>query len=228
MVRIDDGTSTAGVAVLIATGARYRKLAVPRLEKFEGVGVYYAATSIEARVCVGGPVIVVGGGNSAGQAALFLAGHAENVTLVIRSDLGTDMSRYLVDQLERHPHVEILDHTEVREVIGDDVLQGVVVENNQTGARRTLHARAIFVFIGAKPHVGWLGDQVALDEHGFVLTGEAAARADADGDASPRPTSLPARDQSARGVRRRRRSQRVYQAGGRGRGRGIHGRTPRA
>jgi thioredoxin reductase (NADPH) len=184
-VRFDDGTSTSGVAVLIATGARYRKLAVPRLEQFEGVSVYYAATAIEARACVGNPVIVVGGGNSAGQAALFLAGHAENVTLVMRSHLGTDMSRYLVDQLERHPHVEILDHTEVREVVGDDVLQGVVVENNQTGAQWSLHARALFVFIGAKPHVGWLGDQVALDEHGFVLTGQTAARTGADGDAPP-------------------------------------------
>jgi thioredoxin reductase (NADPH) len=184
-VRIDDGTSTAGVAVLIATGARYRKLAVPRLEKFEGVSVYYAATTIEARVCVGRAVIVVGGGNSAGQAALFLAGHAQNVTLVMRSPLGTDMSYYLVDQLERHPHVEILDHTEVREVVGDDALRGVIVENNQTGARRKVPARALFVFIGAKPHVGWLGDQVALDEHGFVLTGETAASARADGDVTP-------------------------------------------
>ena len=184
-VRMDDGTSIAAVAVLIATGARYRKLVVPRLEKLEGVSVYYAATSIEARVCVGGPVIVVGGGNSAGQAALFLAGHAERVTLVIRSDFGKDMSRYLVDQLERHPDVEVLDHTEVRELIGDDVLQGVVVENNQTGARRTLNARALFVFIGAKPHVGWLGDQVVLDEHGFVVTGETATRAGAAGHAPP-------------------------------------------
>jgi thioredoxin reductase (NADPH) len=180
-VRIDDGTSTAAVAVLITSGARYRKLAVPRLEQLEGVSVYYAATPIEARACVGGPAIVVGGGNSAGQAALFLADHAEKVTLVIRSNLGKDMSRYLVDQLERHPNIEILDHTEVRELIGDDPLQGVVAENNQTGARRTLNARTLFVFIGAKPHVGWLSDQVALDKHGFVLTGEAASRQSEDG-----------------------------------------------
>jgi thioredoxin reductase (NADPH) len=185
MVRIDDGTSTAGVAVLIATGARYRKLAVPRLESFEGVSVYYAATTIEARVCVGRAVIVVGGGNSAGQAALFLAGHAQHVTLVMRSHLGTDMSYYLVDQLERHPHVEILDYTEVREVVGDDALHGVIVENNQTGVRRTVDARALFVFIGARPHVEWLGDQVALDKHGFVLTGETAASAGADGHVPP-------------------------------------------
>ena len=119
---------------------------------------------------------MVGGGNSAGQAALFLADHAEEVTLVIRSNLGKEMSRYLADQLKRHPTVEILEHTEVRELIGDEALRAVTVEDNHTGARRTLTARALFVFIGAKPNVGWLEDQIALDKHGFVLTGEAAAR----------------------------------------------------
>jgi thioredoxin reductase (NADPH) len=176
-VRLDDGTTAAGLAVLIATGARYRRLDVPRLEEFEGVGVYYAATPVEARACVGGPAIVVGGGNSAGQAALFLADHATKVHLVVRGkDLEQDMSRYLIDQLRRHLRVEIHHRAEVREIIGDATLQGVVIEDNATGERRTLDARAMFVFIGAEPHVRWLGDQLALDDHGFILTGPAAVQ----------------------------------------------------
>ncbi|MCU1378567.1 MAG: cyclic nucleotide-binding protein [Acidimicrobiales bacterium] len=175
-VRLDDGSVVSGLAVLIATGARYRKLDVPRLEDFEGVSVYYAATPVEARICVGGPVIVVGGGNSAGQAALFLAQQAARVHLLIRGDdLDVDMSRYLVDQIDRHPRVEVLRHTEVRELVGDGALQAVVVEDNRTGERSTLEARALFVFIGAEPQVGWLQDQLALDDHGFILTGPAAA-----------------------------------------------------
>jgi thioredoxin reductase (NADPH) len=179
-VRLDDGTTAAGLAVLIASGARYRRLDVPRLEEFEGVGVYYAATSVEARACVGGPAIVVGGGNSAGQAALFLADHATKVHLVVRGeDLEQDMSRYLIDQLRRHRRVEIHHRAEVREIVGDGTLQGVVIEDNVTGERRTLDALAMFVFIGAEPHVRWLGDQLALDDHGFILTGQAAIQSTA-------------------------------------------------
>ncbi len=171
-VHLDDGTSIAGLAVLIATGARYRRLAVPRLEEFEGVSVFYAATLVEARACMGGPVVIVGGGNSAGQAALYLARHAARAYLLVRgNDLRQGMSRYLADQLQRDPGVEILHHTEVRELIADGELRGVAVENNQTGERRTLQARALFVFIGADPQTGWLEDQLALDDDGFVLTG---------------------------------------------------------
>ena len=177
-VHLDDGSSITGRSILIGTGARYRKLTVGRLEEFEGVGVYYAATPMEASACGGGPAIVVGGGNAAGQAALFLADHAPSVVLLIRGgDLGKTMSRYLVEQLEQHPRVEIHPHTEVRELIGNDGLEAILVEDNQTGERRTLDARALFVFIGAKPNVGWLGDRLALDEHGFILTGAVASAA---------------------------------------------------
>jgi thioredoxin reductase (NADPH) len=180
-VCLDDGTAVAGLAILIATGARYRPLGVPRLEEFEGVSVHYAATPVEARTCVGGPAIIVGGGNSAGQAALFLTEHAARVHLIVRGDdLKENMSHYLVDELERHSRVEIHLHTEVREVVGDGMLQGVVVEDNRTGERRTLEARAMFVFIGAEPHVRWLGDQVLLDDHGFIVTGPSAIQADAE------------------------------------------------
>ena len=175
-VRLDDGTSVAGMAVLIATGARYRRLTVPRIEEFEGVSVFYAATSAEARTCAGGPVVIVGGGNSAGQAALYLARHAAMVYLLVRSgDLRQSMSRYLADQLRREPSVEILHRTEVRELVADGELCGVVAEDNQSGARRILDARAMFVFVGADPQVSWLGDQLALDDGGFVLTGDLLA-----------------------------------------------------
>ena len=134
VVRFDDGSEATARTVLITTGARYRKLDVPRLEELEGTCVYYAATMMEAHLCRGDPVAVVGGGNSAGQATLFLAQHTTKVTLLIRhEDLGRDMSRYLADRIERSPKVEVLRTTEVRELVGDRALEALVVENNQTG-----------------------------------------------------------------------------------------------
>jgi thioredoxin reductase (NADPH) len=179
VVRFNDGSEATAKTVLITTGARYRKLDVPRLEELEGTCVYYAATMMEAHLCRGDPVAVVGGGNSAGQATLFLAQHTTKVTLLIRhEDLGRDMSRYLADRIERSPKVEVLRTTEVRELVGDRALEALVVENNQTGERRRIEARELFVFIGAKPHTGWLGDKLALDDRGFVLTGRAARPAE--------------------------------------------------
>ena len=179
VVRFNDGSEATAKTVLITTGARYRKLDVPRLEELEGTCVYYAATMMEAHLCRGDPVAVVGGGNSAGQATLFLAQHTTKVTLLIRhEDLGRDMSRYLADRIERSPKVEVLRTTEVRELVGDRALEALVVENNQTGERRRIEARELFVFIGAKPHTGWLGDKLALDDRGFVLTGRAVRPAE--------------------------------------------------
>lgn len=174
---LDDGSRIAGRAVLIATGARYRKLAVARLEEFEGQSIYYAATLVEALLCHGAPVAVVGGGNSAGQATVFLAQHAAKVSLLIRDgDLGKCMSRYLADQIERSADVEVMRHTEVRELVGDRALEALVVEDNRTRERHTLEARTLFVFIGAEPNAGWLGDHLALDDRGFILTGADAVR----------------------------------------------------
>jgi thioredoxin reductase (NADPH) len=167
-------------SVVLATGARYRRLNVPRLEHFEGNGVYYAATAMEATLC-GAQLVVVGGGNSAGQASLYLAEHSIQVRLLIRSgDLGKSMSRYLVDRIERHPRIEVLLHAEVRELAGDDRLQAIVVENHEDGTRMTLETSALFVFIGADPCTAWLAGQLAVDRHGFVLTGAEMERA-ADG-----------------------------------------------
>jgi thioredoxin reductase (NADPH) len=171
-VEFDDGTRIAGRAVVIATGARYRKLPLPRLEDFEGTSVFYAATLVEAVVCRGTPLVVVGGGNSGGQAAIFLADHAANVTLVVREDeLTENMSRYLADRIERAPGIEVRLHTELRELLGDLRLEGVVAEDIHTGERSEIDALALFVFIGAAPHTAWLGDQVELDGSGYICTG---------------------------------------------------------
>lgn len=178
VIGLDDGEAVSARTVVIATGVRYRRLPVPRIEEFEAASVYYAATLMEARLCTGDPVAVVGGGNSAGQATMFLSRYASPVHLIAReADLAENMSRYLVDRIERSPTVDVHLRTEVRELVGEHgILEGLVVEDNQTGERSTVPARMLFVFIGAAPHTQWLGDQVALDDHGFILTGPQAVR----------------------------------------------------
>jgi thioredoxin reductase (NADPH) len=172
VVRLADDGAVSSRTVVVATGVRYRRLDVPRLEAFETTSVYYAATEPEAQLCRAEPVAVVGGGNSAAQAALFLAGRASCVCLIVRElELDRTMSRYLVDRIVRHGAIEVLLHSEVQEALGDRALESVVVEDNQTGQRHTVEAHALFVFIGAEPHARWLGDQIALDERGYVRTG---------------------------------------------------------
>jgi thioredoxin reductase (NADPH) len=172
VVQFGDAGPARARTVVIATGVHYRRLAIPRLEEFEGVSVYYAATQVEASLCASDPIVIVGGGNSAGQATLFLAESVPQVRLVVREpNLGQHMSRYLADRIERLPNVEVLLSTEVRELIGERTLEAVVVEDNQTHERRTIPARAMFIFIGARPHTDWLGGQVALDDKDYVLTG---------------------------------------------------------
>ncbi|MEA5365272.1 FAD-dependent oxidoreductase [Amycolatopsis sp., V23-08] len=172
-VGFDDGTEIVTRTVIIASGARYRRLPVPGLEHLEGTCVHYAATSQEARQCRADPVAVVGGGNSAGQAAVFLAETSPVVHLLVRGGaLAADMSRYLVDRVGNHPRVRVHLHTEVREVVEDGkAMAGVEVEDNRTRVRDRLAARALFVFVGAAPHTRWLSGHIALDEDGFVLTG---------------------------------------------------------
>ncbi|GAA3793919.1 FAD-dependent oxidoreductase [Sphaerisporangium flaviroseum] len=180
-IGLDEGRVVHAHAVVVATGARYRKLDVPGMERFEGEGVHYAATMFEAQLCVRDPVIVVGGGNSAGQASLFLAQHAARLRLVVRSgDLGKDMSKYLVEEITRNPGIQVLLNTEVKELVGDKGLQGAVVEDNRTGERREIEATAVFVFIGAEPHTRWLAGEMALDDKGFILTGPDAVQAKGD------------------------------------------------
>jgi thioredoxin reductase (NADPH) len=182
LLRLADQSSVVSRAVVLATGARYRKLAVPGIESFEGNGVYYAATFQEALMCGTGPVVIVGGGNSAGQAAIFLAARVFRVYVMIRGDdLNKSMSRYLVDQINQHPRVRVLSCTEVREVHGDDALAAVVAEDKRTGERHTIETRAVFVFIGADPNTTWLAGAIALDDRGYVQTGPAALYSDTDG-----------------------------------------------
>ena len=191
-VHLGDGTSLTSMSVVIATGARYRRLDVPRLDYFEKMSVYYAASQAEALLCGGDPVAIVGGGNSAGQAAVFMSGHAAQVMLIVREqDLGEHMSRYLIDQVTRIANIHVMVGTEVRELHGDQALEAITVQDSQTGACRVVKARALFVFIGATPCTGWLGGLVDLDDHGFVRTGPAAsAPAEAAASAGAEPLML--------------------------------------
>ena len=171
VVVLRDGSEIPTRAVIVASGAEYRRLAAKNLKRFEGAGVYYAATDLEARVCDGAPVVVVGGGNSAGQAAIFLGQNNCRVTIAIRRDgLGATMSRYLIERIEADPKIDLLTGVEVKELGGGDRLERVVLRRMSTHEDLTIASSGLFCFIGANPATGWLGGDVQLDEHGFILT----------------------------------------------------------
>jgi thioredoxin reductase (NADPH) len=171
VITLGDTSEIPCRAVIVATGARYTRLAVDDLERFEGAGVYYAATELEARTCASSDVIVVGGGNSAGQAAIFLAQTGATVSIAIRrDDLERSMSHYLVERIEADPRITVLTTTEVREVRGGQHLASVVLENTPSGERREVSCEGLFCFIGADPATSWLPDGVIRDVDGFVLT----------------------------------------------------------
>jgi thioredoxin reductase (NADPH) len=177
--------------VIIATGADYRRLDADGREGFEGAGVYYAATAREGQLCHGSTVIVVGGGNAAGQAAMFLSEGASKVLLVIRGDaLATSMSRYLSRRIETKGNIEILPHTEIRRMMGGKVLEAVELEDTQTQERRTVQTVAVFSMIGAKPCTDWLPAEIERDEKGFIKTGYAVAGAPAWKEAGRAPGPL--------------------------------------
>jgi thioredoxin reductase (NADPH) len=183
-------------AVLIATGADYRRLDAENRERFEGVGVYYAATALEGQICRNETVIVVGSGNSAGQAAMFLSEGAAKVLLVIRSDdITKKMSDYLSRRVQAQPNIEILYRTEIRKMFGDQRLEQVELENTKTGERRTVKTPAVFSMIGARPCTEWLPPEIERDEKGFIKTGADVAEAPAWRENKRRPapleTSLP-------------------------------------
>jgi thioredoxin reductase (NADPH) len=170
-VVLADGSEIPTLAVIVASGARYRRLAVDDLDRFEGAGVYYAATDLEARVCDGSPVLVIGGGNSAGQAAIYLGQHNCKVTLAIRrDDLTQTMSQYLIERIEADPKIDLLTGVEVQALAGEDHLEQVTLSHNASGQQETTACSGLFCFIGATPETGWLGPDVLLDRHGFVLT----------------------------------------------------------
>ena len=171
-VRFDDGDEITAKSVIIATGARYNRLPLARLAEFEGVGVYYAATQMEAQACRADPVAIVGGGNSAGQAALFLSRSSADVHIIIRGDtLETSMSRYLINQIERHPRITVTPRTHVAALLGTGQLEGVELLEASRQQTSVLAVRGLFVFIGAEPSTGWLAGQLAEDARGFLLTG---------------------------------------------------------
>jgi thioredoxin reductase (NADPH) len=171
-----DGEPITTKCLLIATGAQYRRLNVEGFERFEGTGVYYAATPAEALLCRGCPVIVVGGGNSAGQAAVFLAAHASRVLLAIRGDdLNKNMSSYLVSRIEQTGNIELLPNTTIRRMVGNGHLQAVEIVNSGTGQQRTVETPAVFSFIGATPRTDWLPPEIERDAKGFVRTGASLA-----------------------------------------------------
>ena len=166
--------------VIIATGAEYNRIDADGRARYEGRGVYYAATAIERQLCRNSTVIVAGGGNSAGQAAMFLSENTEKVLLVIRSaDLSKSMASYLSLRIEAKKNIEILHHTEIRKMAGEKHLETVELEDIETHERRTVQTPAIFSMIGAKPCADWLPPEIERDDKGFVKTGHAVADATA-------------------------------------------------
>jgi thioredoxin reductase (NADPH) len=171
VVRLDDRTELLGRSVVIATGARYRRLGLPRQEEFEGAGIYYAATELEGRLSRGREAVVVGGGNSAGQAAMFLTASATRVHLVCRGpDLSNSMSQYLVTRLQRAPNVQIHTSSQVLDLEGDGRLEAVMIVD-ESGTAQRIATRTLFVMIGADPCTDWLHGTLALDNKGFIQTG---------------------------------------------------------
>ena len=178
-VQLESGGEIAARAIVIASGVQYRKPALENLARFEGSGVYYGATFIESQLCVAEDVVIVGGGNSAGQAAVFLAASAAHVYLLVRSGgLAETMSRYLSRRIEETPNIHLLTHTEIIALLGDDRLQTVRWRNNQTGAIEEHAIAHVFLMTGAAPNTGWLTGCLALDEKGFVKTGPALSADD--------------------------------------------------
>jgi thioredoxin reductase (NADPH) len=172
VVWFDDGEHISTRCLLIATGANYRKLDVSRREEFEGLGVYYAATQTEAQLCRGSEVIVVGGGNSAGQAAMFLSEQTSRVLLILRGgDLRKGMSSYLADRIEGAGNIEVLSDAVISRMLGDQRLTAVEIKNHRTGETRSVQTPAVFTFIGAIPCTGWLPAEIETDSKGFVKTG---------------------------------------------------------
>jgi len=168
---LDNGERIAARSIVIATGARYRKPDLPNLARFEGRGVYYNASFMEASFCTGDEVVIVGGGNSAGQAAVFLARHARQVHIVVRgAGLAASMSHYLIQRIEAASNITLHTATRIVELCGESKLERIVLQTGQERPR-ILPVRHLFLFLGAEPNTAWLGDCVALDARQFVLTG---------------------------------------------------------
>jgi thioredoxin reductase (NADPH) len=183
----DNGQRVSAKAVVVATGVQYRRLPIDRLEQFEGAGIYYAATEIEARHCKGTDAVIVGGGNSAGQAAMYLSRSARCVHVLVRGEsLAASMSSYLSSRLAADPAIQIHFGAEVTALHGGEHLEAVTLRDARTGATRIIDTRALFIMVGASPNTDWLSGLVELDKKGFVITGSGN-----DAASSPFATSRP-------------------------------------
>ena len=192
-VVLDDGVRIPARAIVIATGAEYRRLPLPNLSQFEGAGVYYAAMPVEAQLCVGDEVAIVGGGNSAGQAAVFLAQTSKHVHILVRgTGLSDTMSRYLIRRIEDSPAITVHACTEITSLEGNGHLERVHWRNSRTGEENSCDIRHLFMMTGAVPNTQWLTGCLALDDKGFVKTGQDLSRDDmtAAGWPLPRPPYL--------------------------------------
>ena len=180
ILELDDGTQVRARTVVLATGARYRSLPLANIDRFEGVGVHYAATAVESAVCGGDDVVIVGGGNSAGQAAVFLSRHANHVHILVRGDgLASSMSEYLIRRIEAAPErITVHSHTEVSALSGERHLDTVTWCDLVTSQSQTRHIPNMFLMLGAAPNTEWLNRAVALDDKGFVRTGISVASDD--------------------------------------------------
>ena len=198
-ISLEDGVSVPARTIIIATGAEYRKLSLDNLSQFEGAGVYYGATAMEAQLCGGEDVIVVGGGNAAGQAAVFLAQTAKHVYMLVRSEgLADSMSRYLIRRIEDNPRIDLRVQSEITALDGSNHLERVSWKDNITGEVVTRDIRHLFVMAGAIPNTHWLNGCIALDGNGFIKTGPDLSTEDLDAAHWPLPrppylleTSLP-------------------------------------
>ena len=172
IVTLADGSELSSHTLIIATGVSYRKLDLPGADKLTGAGVYYGAAITEAISCQDEDVFIIGAGNSAGQAAMYLATYAHSVTLLVRSDsLTKSMSKYLIDQIELTDNITVKFFSQVAEVFGNHRLETISLANIQTGEVETVPTKALFIFIGAMPRTQWLQDFIERDKYGFILTG---------------------------------------------------------
>jgi thioredoxin reductase (NADPH) len=171
-LKLADGSEISCHALLLAMGVQWRTLDVPGIDHLQGAGVYYGGGTSEALACKGETVYIIGGANSAGQAAMHFSKFAEKVVMLVRGvSLAATMSHYLIEQIEKTPNIEVWPRTSVVEVEGETRLTGITIECSPSGERKKLPATSLFIFIGAQPRTEWLGNAIERDERGFILSG---------------------------------------------------------